>query len=359
MQATSGTAGYHTSFGYRTAGEFTDPLLRVRGYTEPQLTSPQHAAVILAVSFVTACLKQPIAKLESFYFIADVPGESNRIYGSDKRAHFFRTLFSTRWFTGHSILWNTSEYVFLLSVFTTLRNALSLSESDKKTNRNNNNTARGFIAGGLTGLAYAAVRHPYDVLRATADVVEGPKQFKSAGDVLKTALRERPSVLLGIYKGFTAAACGRMVQFAAQFGIYNATRYDGVYHDTSVLFLYCHLAAFLGQLLQYPFMSLKYQLRLRNQFTRGQPITYRSYIAEIRSRHGISKIYDGFFTSRPILNAIPAALLMTLYDLYTRRYTEYLHPELQKLNGEVDQPLCSVRTAPYAESLPKYQFGQK
>ncbi|KAH9580011.1 Mitochondrial substrate/solute carrier [Trypanosoma melophagium] len=358
MQATTGTAGYHTSFGYRTSAEFTGPLLRVHGYTEPRLTSLQHTAVILAVSVVTACLKQPIAKLESFYFVTDVPGESNRIYASDKRAHFFRTLFSTRWFTGHSILLSTSEYVFLLSVFTTLRNALSLSAN--KTNKNRNtNTIRGFIAGGLTGVAYAAVRHPYDVLRATADVLEVPKQFRNAGDVLKTALREKPSVLLGIYRGFTAAACGRMVQYAAQFGVYNATRYDGVYHNNFLLFLYCHLGVFLGQLLQYPFMSLKYQLHLRNQATRRQTITYRSYIAEIRARHGITKIYDGFFTGRPVLNAVPAALLMTLYDMYTRRYTEYLHPELRKVHGEVDQPLCSVHTAPYAESLPKYQFGQK
>ncbi|KEG10786.1 solute carrier family 25 (mitochondrial adenine nucleotide translocator), member 4/5/6/31 [Trypanosoma grayi] len=349
MQASSSTAGYHTSFAFRHAAEFRDPQVRVHGYTEPCLTPAQHAAVIAGVSLTSACLKRPIVKLDAFYFLSDVPGESNRIYASDKRAHFFRTLFSMRWFTGQPILRSAAEYILLLALFTRLREWLKRAGG----------VAAGLAAGGLTGVAYTALRHPYDVLCATAEAAVGPKKFGGARDVLLTALREKPSVLLGIYRGVTVAACGRMMQYGAQFGVYNATRYDGVYHHTALLFLYCHFGAFLGLVLQYPFMSVRHQLYMRNQFTRGKPHTFRSYIAEVRVRHGITKIYDGFFTSRPILNAVPPALMMTLYDVCVRRYTEYLHPELQKLHGEVDQPLYSSRKVPYAESLPKYEFEQK
>ncbi|PWV08581.1 hypothetical protein C3747_89g95 [Trypanosoma cruzi] len=84
------------------------------------------------------------------------------------------------------------------------------------------NTPRGFAAGSLTGVAYAAVRHPYDVLRATSEATGGPKKFRGVGDVFRTALREKPSALLGLYRGFASAACGRLLQFGAQFGVYNA-----------------------------------------------------------------------------------------------------------------------------------------
>ncbi|RNE99173.1 solute carrier family 25 (mitochondrial adenine nucleotide translocator), member 4/5/6/31 [Trypanosoma rangeli] len=115
----------------------------------------------------------------------------------------------------------------------------------------------------------------------------------------------------------------------------------------------------LGLLLQYPFLPIKHQLHLRNQFTRGKPHTYRSCILEMRVRHGITKVFDGFFTSRPMLNAVPAALLMTLYDVCTRRYTEFLHPKLQMVHAEVDQPLFSVSGASYASYLPAYEFARK
>ncbi|ESL06532.1 hypothetical protein TRSC58_05792 [Trypanosoma rangeli SC58] len=349
MLTTSGTAGYCPSYPSRFAAEFKEPLVRVRGYTEPKLTPVQHSAVVLAASAITALLKRPIVKMDSFYFLSDVPGESNRIYASDKRAQFFRTLFGIRWFAGPPILWSMSEYVFLLASFTWLRERLPWDSS----------ILRGFAAGGLTGVAYTAVRHPYDVLRATSEAVGHPKKFKDVRDVVKTALREKPSVLLGVYRGVTAVAVGRLVQFGAQFGVYNATRYDGVYRHTCMLFLYCHLGATLGLLLQYPFLSIKHQLHLRNQFTRGKPHTYRSYILEVRARHGITKVFDGFFTSRPMLNAVPAALLMTLYDVCTRRYTEFLHPKLRKVHAEVDQSMFSASGAPYASSFPAYEFARK
>ncbi|RNF26166.1 solute carrier family 25 (mitochondrial adenine nucleotide translocator), member 4/5/6/31 [Trypanosoma conorhini] len=349
MLASSGTAGYHPSYALRTAAEFEEPRVRVQGYTEPRLTRVQHSAVVLGVSAATALLKRPLVKMDAFYFLSDVPGESNRIYASDKRAQFFRTIFSVRWFSGQPLLWSMLEYVFLLASFTWLRERLPWG----------GNTLRGFAAGGLAGVMYAAVRHPYDVLRTTSEAVGGPKKFKGVGDVVKTALREKPSVLLGVYRGVTAVACGRLVQFGAQFGVYNATRYDGVYHHTCMLFLYCHLGAVLGLFLQYPFLSVKQQLHLRNQFTRGRPHTYRSYIREVRARHGITKVFDGFFTSRPMLNAVPAALLMTLYDVCTRSYTEFIHPELRKLHAEVDQPIFSASGASYASSLPAYEFAGK
>ncbi|KAG8347468.1 hypothetical protein ERJ75_001243800 [Trypanosoma vivax] len=349
MQASVSTAGYHSTVAFRPVGEFKAPIQTVHGYTEPQLKPRQDAAVILVTSVVTSWLQRPISKLHAFYFLSDVPGASNQPHTLEKRVHFFRTLFNIPWLSGQPIIWNTSRYVFLLTLFVWLRHLLS----------DRNNTAVGFTAGALTGVVYTLMRHPYDVLHATAAGASGPVAFTGAMDVVKRAMRENPRILLGIYRGLAPAASGRALLYCAKFGVYNALRYDGVYHGTWALFLYCHFGACLGRVLQYPFLSARHQLHMRNQQTRGRPLTFRSYIMEVRARHGITKIYDGFFASRPFLNAVPSALLLTLYDVCTRRLTEHLHPDLRKLHAKVDQPLCSTRTEPYASRLPVYEFGKR
>lgn len=346
MQTSTGTTGYHASFGFRPVGKFCDPAIRVRGYTEPQLNHQQHAAVILSASTITAWLRRPIEKLHAFYFLCDVPGESSRIYASDKRAHFFRTLFGIKWLAGPSNLWTIASYAFQLTAFTKLRDLIPCES----------NTTCGFTAGCLTGLLYAFLRHPYEVLLATAEAEKGPMKFVGAWDVFMKAVTEKPNVLLGIYRGVSVAACSQVALLGTTWGVYNAVRYDGVYHGTPVLFLYCHGGALLGKILQYPFLSIRQQVRIRNQHTRGRPHTFRSYIVEVRRKHGITKIYDGFFASRPILNSIPAALLLVTYDLCSRHLTEQLHPELRKMHGEVNQPLYSRHAGPYAETLPTYEF---
>ncbi|XQJ28875.1 Mitochondrial carrier protein, putative [Leishmania guyanensis] len=346
--------GYRSTFGYRTATPYQEPIAHRQGYTETQLTTRQHGAVIVGCSTACAFVTVPIAKLDRFYFLSDVPGESGRIYMSDKRAQFFRVVLHTRWWQGRSVVWLAADYGFLLATFAMLRHWLETATVTAQWN----SRRRGFVAGAVTGVLYATMRHPYDVLRATAEALAGPHQFRGAADVLVTALRERPRVLLGVYRGFSVAVLSRSLQFALQFGLYNWMRYDGVYRHSMVLFLYCHLATFLGVVAQYPVHSLRQELRVLNAATRGRPKSYRSLFLDLRRRHGITKLYDGFFRSKPILNAVPMALLMTAYDMCTRRFTEYLHPEATAVPTHT-QSFTSVAAPPYVTHPPPYEFVRK
>ncbi|EPY23659.1 hypothetical protein STCU_07581 [Strigomonas culicis] len=340
-------SGYRSTFAYRTNTPYEEPVERRRGYTEPHLTAAEHATVVGGVSLATACLARPLAKLDQLYFLSDVPGESTRIFLSDKRAQFFRVLFGTRWWAGPSLLAATADHVFFLGAFLGLREGL------RRQHPGGGNGLHGAAAGALTGLGYAALHHPYDVLRATADAQVG-RRFRGPLDVLRTALRERPAVLRQLYKGFGAAACGRVLQFTCALGTYNALRYDGVYRGTVVLFLYCQAGVFLGTLAQYPFLAARQQLHMRAALhPRAGRQSYRALFAEMRRRHGITKVFEGFFSAKPFLRAVPTALLLTGYDLGVRRYTEALHPE-RRAAAQPQQALGCVGES----RLPAYEFVQ-
>ncbi|KAK7200622.1 Mitochondrial carrier protein [Novymonas esmeraldas] len=347
-----GSGGYRSTFAPRTNTRYETPVPHRRGYTEVQLTTWQHGAVVAGCSTACAWATPPLLKLERFYFLSDVPGESSRIYMSDKRAQFFRVLFHTRWWHGRSVVWLAGEYGLLLSTFITLR---SLLESSTAATAQWSNRLRGFVSGALTGAVYAAMRHPYDVLRATAEAPGGPRRFRGPADVVVTALRERPRLLLGVYRGLRVALSGRMCQFGLQFGLYNWLRYDGVYRNAAVLFLYCHLATFAGMAAQYPLQSLRQQLHAINATVRGRPLTHRSLFLSLRRRHGITKLYDGFFRGKPLLNAVPMALLMTAYDMSARRLTELLHPDAVAAPTHT-QSLTSIAPPSHVLHPPPYEF---
>lgn len=303
----------------RSTLAYQEPKARRAGYTEPALTLPQHTAVLTGSALVAALANRPLVKLEYFSFLADVPGEGSRIVSSDKRAHFFRVLFSLRWWEGPSVIATAAGYGLTMAVFLWLRSAVGPYVGG--------NTASGYTAGALTGVVQAVVCQPFDVLRATADAMRGgPRPMRGPGDVLWRALRERPAVLAGLYKGISVAVLSRSLQCTAQYGTYNALRYDGVYRHSLMLFIYCHIGVVTGFLLQYPVLSLRQQLHALNQQARGTRHTYRSLLMELRRRHGLTKVYDGFFVTRPFLRAIAPALFLTLYDIGSRRYTEYLDP---------------------------------
>ncbi|KPI89775.1 hypothetical protein ABL78_1155 [Leptomonas seymouri] len=346
------TRAYHSTYSHRTPTAYQEPIAHRQGYTEPKLTTAEHGAIIVTCSAASACVTVPTAKLGQFYFLSDVPGESSRIYMSDKRAQFFRVLFRTKWWQGRPVRWLMVDYVTGLSLFIVLRQLLGDLAPAWSNGR------RGFLAGATAGALYAALRHPYDVLRATAEASTGPRSFRGAADVFLTALKERPRVLKGLYRGFSVAISCRMAQFALQFGLYNWLRYDGVYRSPLMLFLYCHVATFLGLVAQYPVQALRQQLYLANTLTKGRPLGYRSLIMDMRRRHGITKVYDGFFRGKPLLNAVPPALLMFLYDVCTRRYTEYLYPEL-KAKPVHEQSLTSVAAPPHVKDVPDYEFQLK
>ncbi|KAG5472242.1 hypothetical protein LSCM1_03640 [Leishmania martiniquensis] len=346
--------GYRSTFSYHTKTPYQEPIAHRQGYTEPQLTMRQHSVVIAGCSAACAFATGPIAQLKRFYFMSDVPGESRRICMPDRRAQLFHVLLHTQWWQGRSIVWLAVDYGFLLSTFVMLRHWLETAAATAHWD----NGHRGFVAGAMTGALYATVRHPYDVLRATADASTGPRQFRGATDVLLTALRERPRVLLGLCRGFSVALAGRSLRFALQFGIYNMLRYDGVYRHSVVLFLYCQLATLMGVAVQYPVQSLRQQLHTINAVARGRPKSYRSLFHDLRRRHGITKLYDGFFRGHPILNAVPMALLMTAYDVSSRRCSEYLHPEAAAKPTHT-QSVTSVAAPTYVTHPPPYEFSRK
>lgn len=350
------TSGYHSTYGLRTNTPYQQPIAHRQGYTEPRLSANEHAAIIASCSTACACVTVPITKLGHFYFLSDVPGESSRIFMSDKRAEFFRVLLDTHWWRGRSVLWLTLEYGVLLALFAATRGWLERARHGPTSQWSNR--TRGFVAGAASGAVYAALRHPHDVLRATAEAPTGPRAFSGPADVLLTALREKPRVLLGLYRGFSVALLGRTAQFAVQFGLYNWLRYDGVYRHWLVLFAYCHAATFLGMAAQYPVHCLRQQLHIINTTTRGRPQTYRSLFVDLRRRHGITKLYEGFFKGKPFLNAVPMALLMAGYDTCTRRYTEHRHPEATARPTHI-QAITSIATAAHSTTPPPYEFAPK
>ncbi|CCW61766.1 unnamed protein product [Phytomonas sp. EM1] len=337
--------GYRHSLGYKTNTPYTEPLQLRQGYTEPDLTLPQHALVILGSAFAVACAQRPIRQLERFYFLSDVPGESRRIGVSDKQSEVVRTLFRTRWWAGPPLWRGTLSGAVSLGGFVYIR-----SQFHEK-----GGPCSGFIAGAATGLLYAVASHPYDVLRATAEAPNAPKTFRGPMDVLWTALTKKPRVLFGLYRGIPTMAMAYATHYGVQFGLYNYLRYDGVYRGPLVLFFYCHLAAFVGQVLFFPFLRVRQQLLAVNSRIHLRPVGYRFLIGELRRRYGLSKVYDGFFSSKPVLSTIPAALLLMFYDVASRRYTEYLNPE-RKARAKPSQQLGSVRLPSYVTSPEPYEF---
>lgn len=350
MLSTS-VAGYRPTYAPQDCAPRREPLELRQGYTQPCLTFAQHGAVVGGASLTAAVLARPTAKLGRFYFLSDVPGESSRIFMSDKRAQFFRVLVDTRWWSGGgSLLHGTVDYALPLALFVCARDWLNACAVGT-------NAVNGFVAGGWTGAVYTLARHPYDVLRATAEAPGGPKAFRGPADVFVSALKERPAILKGLYTGVSAALLGRTAQYSLQFGLYNALRYDGVYRSHFLLFVYCHMACFFGVLVNYPFLSLRQQLHWMNRTSRGRPQTYRSLFFELRRRHGLTKVYDGFFTSRPWLNTLTPALALFLYDVGSRRYTEYLHPTM-KQRAVQEQSLTYKRAPRHIREPEPYEFGR-
>lgn len=343
------SGAYHSTYRHRTTTAYQEPIKYRSGYTEANLTTIQYAAVVLSTATACATVTVPLLKLDRFYFLSDVPGESHRIFMSDKRAQFFRVLLDTHWWRGRRVSAIAVEYSFLLATFLLFRSFL-LAQAPSLSNG-----SRGVVAGGLTGAIYAVARHPYDVLRATADAPSAPRRFTGAADVFWTALTRRPQVLRGLASGLGAAVVGRALQFSVQFGLYNWLRYDGVYRSPLVLFLYCHAASFLGLVALYPLQAMRQQLYRLNQQTYGRRLTYRALLLQLRQRHGMSKIYDGFFSSKPVLSAVPLALLMTTYDIASRRYTEYLHPETT-VSASPQQSLLVVAPPSYVSAKSPYEF---
>lgn len=179
------------------------------------------------------------------------------------------------------------------------------------------------------------------------------RRFRHVGEVLWEALRPTPTsslsstssfrgrcrkLLVGLRQGRRIAVVGGALQGGVQFGSYELLREDGMYRHSAVLFLYCWLASFAGVVCQYPCKTLR-QLWFsaaalpslaaakgkngpsERKGSRGGEgagfhpgVTYRSVLQELRRTGGVSRLWLHFFSFRPMLCALPGALLLYGYD---------------------------------------------
>lgn len=326
----------------RTPSRYVDAEILREGYTPRHLTSLQHAAVIAVSSTVASICVRPIQHIQNFSFVWSTPGDNNfHVFGSDKRAHFFRTLFSVQWLRGtNSIPATAARFGGLVGTFSTvLPHAESLVGE-----------RRYFMSGALSGAAAGAlltvVQHPFDVLRAAAESNRGPKQFSGMLDVIWTSLKHNPKTLLGIYVGFSSAITMNILQYGILFGWYKLWREDLVARGPFYLFLGCQLGAFCGAVVAYPFMTLRLIVFAANVNQRaGMKLAATRVFLDMKKKHGVSKVYDGFFKGRPALAACGPALMLTLYDVCCRRYTEKLHPERKVWHSTPQQSMFNVGVA--------------
>lgn len=344
------------SFSPRTPTPYVERDVIAEGYTEPYLTLPQHAAVLLGSSFVAAVLHQPIRQLSALSFLTAVPGDKSQIVVlSDKRAMFFYSFFSTKWFgSARTVLVAWLNYASLVGIYAATQSALK--------ERLGSNIASGFIAGGVAGLSQALVSHPFDVLRATAEHPSAPRKFSGPLDVLWTSVKHKPSNLRELYRGGGLMLTTTTIQFSILFGWYNAVKEDRVARGLHHLFLAVHAMACATTLIAYPCLHLRQLTHIANLQLGGsgkamnfgnssssrQPrISAAQLFWDLKKKHGITKVYDGFFRNRPFLAIAPLSLMITLYDLGCRRYTEFIHPSRTRRHADPDQYLFRPRIPGY------------
>ena len=203
----------------------------------------------------------------------------------------------------------------------------------------------GFLAGAAAGFTLTALRHPYDVLAATAEHPgPGGRVFAGPWDVFQTMLRERPAMLKGIYRGAHVSLMASSIQFSLMFGIYNTFKYDVAVGGSDLqMYALCHLCSFTGYTMQYPIHSLKQTLDavnrdLASRSTSGGSgcqtrITMWAHFKDIKRRNGITKVYDGFFKFKPFFLTMPAAFALFAFDKSTRRMQERNYPHTIKKNA--------------------------
>ena len=294
-----------------------------KGYTEPYLTPLQTARIVGYSSIITAILNRPISQFFRFKFMSDVPGQDVHNPGiMEKRTKFFNTLLSTKWWANGSasVLASFATYSVVLGSYAFF---YELTGAERGWPYN------GFYAGALTGMTLTAVRHPIDVLRATAQA-PGPKKFTGPFDVLMTSIRHKPEVLKGLYRGAAVAGVATTLQCSAMFGLFNTLKYDAVRNGDVYLYALCHSAAYLGHLCQYPFHNLKQSWLAQRQAMKmvaSKEYTLRMHLNVLRKKHGISMVFDGFYRVSPFWTSAPLAIALFSFDKMNRYFTEKTHPE--------------------------------
>jgi hypothetical protein len=267
----------------------------------------QHLACVGIGCSGGVLLGRPITHLQNFYFLSKTPDVLSM---PQKSAMFWKALLTTAWFKGTMPFWvEVGGYASLYTTFYFVDEYIGPLTPGF--------LPPGVACGALTGLCAATVRHPYDVLRATADS-PGPKKWKGPMDVFFTSLREKPQVLFGLYRGFQNAAVASMIQFAVLFGIWETLKVAVVRGYDYRVFGLAWVAVLFGHVAQYPFHYIKQALFDFNKTKRFGGLNAKQYIKEMRRTRGVTVIWTGFFKTKPLIGCVTGALTLMGYD-HTKR----------------------------------------
>lgn len=370
-----------------------------QGYPPPLISPQQHAETILCCS-TGAATAAIIADFFAYWRTIPVTQFSTRHLNA---SHSIRpipvTSYSELWALGkpycgmvpsfftRSLLSNVGE----LGLYASVREWLRSRIVGRRDSRAASALVCGATAGGLACGLCAAVAHPYHVLETTARMsprnAAGQPMFRRASDVWRAGLRDKGlrALLKGFQQGGRMAVAGGVVQGAVQFGGYELLREDGLYRHPLVFFFDCWFVCFSGVLCRYPFRSLRqlwcdYQVQAtaasifapdasqaalvrrppgyssikhHPQSMRVRQLSYRAVLASLRRNGGVTQLWKGFFTARPMLRAVPAGGLLYFYDSWMRAAVERQYPSRRRMPTTA-QPLTG-RSAP-SKRLPPYEF---
>uniref|UniRef100_A0A7S1QTJ2 ADP,ATP carrier protein n=1 Tax=Neobodo designis TaxID=312471 RepID=A0A7S1QTJ2_NEODS len=171
----------------------------------------------------------------------------------------------------------------------------------------------------MTGVAVTAIRHPYDVLRATAEHPSAPVRFKGPLDVLVQTAKQNPKFLAGLYNGGLTSCLANVLHFGGLFGTWELTKYDGAEASWQRQLFYAYASVLFGHTLQYPIHFTKQALHEYNRTKRFGGVTMKGFLLEQRKRTGVTVLYTGFFSSKPLIGCVPGALTLWAFD-YGKRW---------------------------------------
>lgn len=315
----------------------TEPLATPFLYpSNMHLTYGQHLLVTVGSAATAAVVSRPIYNVHQFSFLSLVPTFLNAAEKQLRLEHQLRTM---KWFTypttlaeqfcAYSIPFAVDCFVYpkvqwLFGRDTTTERKGRYIErryvefdivipgihSDSRMDW----VADGFISGAAAGLAYTALTHPADVLRHAVTAPDAPRRFTGPLDVLMTSMRHKPQLLTELYKGFGVAAMANSARFATFFGLYHFWKWElGTFHW--VWFTFAALVTnFFADIVHYPFHKVRAEIVKANARRRFSKLTARELINEFRRTVGITIVYDGFFSRRPLFIGAGYALMLTMYD---------------------------------------------
>lgn len=278
----------------------------------------QHAACCGAASLLTALVSRPLFNAHHLYFLSrpsmDLPSPR-------KQAMLWESLFTRNWFSQSevgmgSVPRHTVSVFAVLLMNHYLHHQLDDCVGWRK---------QGFLSGMITGAVLCTLRHPFEVFAASVDA-PGPKKFTGALDVAMTALKHRPQLLLQMYTGFTMMCVSASLYYGMFFGFFRMAEEDGQRHSSVRLAMWCYFAATGAEVVRYPFVYMKQELRKLNSQFKYTPSSYLYLLRKWRKSDGLSMAYTGFFASHPFLRALSGAFLLFSYSKITHAYAAYLHP---------------------------------